>query len=64
MIKNKQEKKSPSDFKEPYEFRLLIDNNIICQRYFKINNFNHNSLSSLELIETIRECANMINDDL
>lgn len=64
MFKNKQEKKSPSDFKEPYEFRLLIDNNIICQRYFKINNFNHNSLSSMELTETIRECANMINDDL
>lgn len=64
MIKNKQEKKSPSDFKEPYEFRLLIDNNIICQRYFKINNFNHKSLSSLELTETIRECANMIDDDL
>ena len=64
MFKNKQDKKSPSDFKEPYEFRLLIDDNIICQRYFKINNFNPNSLSSLELIDVIRECANMIDEDL
>lgn len=64
MLKNKQDKKSPSDFKEPYEFRLLIDDNIICQRYFKINNFNQNSLSSLELTDTIRECARMIDEDL
>lgn len=64
MLKNKQDKKSPSDFKEPYEFRLLIDDNIICQRYFKINNFNPNSLHSLELTATIRECANMIDEDL
>lgn len=64
MLKNKQDKKSPSDFKEPYEFRLLIDGNIICQRYFKINNFNQNSLSSMELTDTIRECANMIDNDL
>lgn len=64
MLKNKQDKKSPSDFKEPYEFRLLIDDNIICQRYFKINNFNPNSLHSLELTDTIRECANMIDEDL
>ena len=64
MFKNKQDKKSPLDYKEPYEFRLLIDDNIICQRYFKINNFNPNSLSSLELIDVIRECANMIDEDL
>lgn len=64
MIKNKQEKKSPMDFKEPYEFRLLIDDNIICQRYFKINNFNKNSLTSAELTNTIRKCARMIDEDL
>lgn len=64
MLKNKQDKKSPSDYKEPYEFRLLIDDNIICQRYFKINNFNPSSLHSIELTDTIRECANMIDEDL
>lgn len=64
FIKNKVEKKAPVDYKEPYEFRLLIGDNIICQRYFRINNFNQNSLSSTELTETLRRCANMIDSDL
>lgn len=64
MLKNKIEKKAPGDYKEPYEFRLLIGDNIICQRYFKINNFNPLSLSSIELTEVIRNCANLINEDL
>jgi hypothetical protein len=62
--KNRQERKGPSDYKEPYEFRLLIGDSIICQRYFKINNFNNLSLNSLELTNTIRGCAQMIDDDL
>ena len=49
--------------KEPYEFRLLIGDNIICQRYFRIN-FNPASLSSSELTDTVRRCAEMIDDDL
>lgn len=64
MIRNRQERKAPSDYKEPYEFRLLIGDSIICQRYFRINNFNPLSLNSVELTDTIRMCANMINEDL
>ena len=64
MYKNKLEKKAPSDYKEPYEFRLLIGDSIICQRYFRINNFNQNSLNSVELTDTIRACARMIDEDL
>lgn len=64
MLKTKQEKKGPSDYKEPYEFRLLIGDSIICQRYFKINNFNKSSLSSLELCDVIRLCAELIDEDL
>lgn len=64
MLKNKIEKKGPSDYIEPFEFRLLIGDSIICQRYFRINNFNPNSLTSMELINTIRACAQMINEDL
>jgi hypothetical protein len=41
-----------------------MGDNIICQRYFKINNFNKLSLNSLELTKTIRACAEMINEDL
>ena len=64
MLKNKIEKKAPLDYKEPYEFRLLIGDNIICQRYFKINNFNPLSLTSMELTDVIRSCAKMIDEDL
>lgn len=64
MLKTKAEKRYPTDYKEPYEFRLLIGDSIICQRYFKINNFNQLSLSSIELTNVIRYCANLINEDL
>lgn len=52
------------DYKERFEFRFTVGNNIICQRYFKINNFNPLSLCSQELVHTIRDCAKMIDDDL
>ena len=64
MLKTKAEKRYPTDYKEPYEFRLLLGDNIICQRYFKIPNFNPASLNSTELTETLRKCARMIDSDL
>lgn len=51
-------------FKERFEFRLTVGDDIICQRYFRIGNFNPNSLRSNELTETIRRCARMIDNDL
>ena len=33
----------------PFEFVLKINNNIICQRYFNINNFNPDVLGSTEM---------------
>lgn len=59
-----QENRASVEYKEPYEFRLMIGNAIICQRYFKINDFNPISLSSIELANTVRACAQMIDDDL
>lgn len=63
MAENKV-KSEPRDFKERFEFRLTIGDNIICQRYFKINNFNPTCLKSFELPKTIERCAEMIDDDL
>ena len=51
-------------FKERFEFRLTVGNDIICQRYFRIGNFNPISLKSNELCDTIRACAAMIDNDL
>lgn len=57
-------KKQPDaqrDYKERFEFRLTVGENIICQRYFKISNFNPASLKSLDLAETIRYCGDTID---
>lgn len=51
-------------FKERFEFRLTVGDDIICQRYFRIGNFNPISLRSNELADTIRGCAEAIAKDL
>ena len=51
-------------YKERFEFRLTVGDDIICQRYFRIGNFNPLSLKSAELAETIRNCGETINKDL
>lgn len=56
--------KENKDYKERFEFRFMVGGNIICQRYFRINNFNETSLYSTELLDTLRECADMIDCDL
>ena len=56
--------KEPKDYKERFEFELTVGNNIICQRYFRINNFNPTSLRSYELTNTIRRCVAVIDRDL
>ncbi len=61
---NKRQSGETRDYKERFEFRFTVGGNIICQRYFKINNFNPLSLSSIELAHAIRDCASMIDDDL
>lgn len=40
---------------ERFQFVLSVNDNIICQRYFRINGFNEDSLNSLELKETVDE---------
>ena len=39
--------------KQRFEFLLLINGNIICQRYFDIRNYNEEALQSLEMKELI-----------
>jgi hypothetical protein len=52
------------NYKERFEFELTVGNNIICQRYFKIMNFNPASLRSYELTEAIRRSVATIDNDL
>jgi len=52
------------DYKERFEFKLTVGDNIICQRYFKINNFNEQCVYSFELMDTIRSVVKLIDDEL
>jgi len=50
--------------KERFEFELTVNGNIICQRYFKINNFNEASVMSVEFMDSVRRCVKLIQDNL
>ena len=45
---------------QKFEFLLTLNNNIICQRYFNVRNFNPKSVRSLDLYYTISDIVNDI----
>lgn len=47
-----------------FQFVLYINDNIICQRYFNIFDFNEESLNSIELKELMQSIAGMNNGNL
>ena len=49
---------------QKFEFLLTLNNNIICQRYFNVRNFNHKSIRSLDLYYTVDDIVNTIIDTL
>lgn len=56
--------KDQSYKEERFEFALYVNNNIICKRNFKINDFIEHSMESLEFKEKIDEIVNLIDNDL
>ena len=50
--------------KERFEIILTINDNIICQRYFKINGLKNNPFKSRKFRNAIEYCANLIQNDL
>lgn len=53
------------EFKEErFEFALYVNNNLICKRNFKINNYIDESMQSINFKETVDEIVNMIDSDL
>lgn len=64
MLEIKKSAAESKDYKERFEFELTVGNNIICQRYFRINNFNQTALRSYELTEAVRNCVAVIDRDL
>lgn len=49
---------------ERFEFLLFVNNNLICKRNFKINNYIEESMTSLDFKHTIDDIVRMIDDDL
>lgn len=47
-----------------FEFILYINENIICQRYFSVKDFNPNSLKSIDVKECVDTCVSIIQSDL
>lgn len=50
--------------RERFEFVLTINDNIVCQRYFKILGLKNLALNSNELYETLDYCVQLIQSDL
>lgn len=63
MSENRKQSE-PKDYKERFEFILKTNGNIICQRFFKINRFEEESMKSYEIVRALRKCANIIDKDL
>lgn len=49
---------------ERFEFSLFVNNNLICKRNFKINNYIDGSMQSLDFKSKVDEIVTMIDDDL
>lgn len=65
MENAKIELKEPREFKEErFEFALYVNNNLICKRNFKINNYIDESMQSLNFKKTVDEIVSMIDNDL
>jgi hypothetical protein len=46
-----------------FEFLLLINGNIVCQRYFNVREFNHDVLNSYDLKNCVDKCVDLINGE-
>ena len=64
MVENKNFEGNPEIRTERFEFVLTVNDNIVCQRYFRIGGFRERSLGSLQLTEAVEQCVEIINNDL
>lgn len=49
---------------QQFEFKLLLNNNIIIQRLFSVNNFNRNVINSLNFKESVDYIKDIIDNHL
>lgn len=58
------EKPNSTKDTQQFEFKLLLNNNIIIQRLFSVNNFNKNAINSLDFKESVDYIQDIINNHL
>lgn len=63
-IKKENKQLENSLYKERFQFILQINDNIICQRFFRINGFSYDALESAELKNVMDDVVTMIQNDL
>lgn len=68
-FENREEKRrsvqmANSQFKERFQFILYLNDDVICQRYFRVNGFIQDSLYSKELMESVKSIVDMIKEEL
>ena len=51
-------------YKSKFQFLIWVNNNVICQRYFKINGFNEESVYTEEFSNCMNGIVDSIQDDL
>ena len=57
-------KNANESYKEKYQFLLTVNDNVICQRYFKVNDYIPGSMNTLEFMEAMRYITSMIKNEL
>ena len=60
----KEVKIDNSAYMDRFRFLLTANEDIICERYFKINFFNHNAFASEEMKRTVESVVELIQNDL
>ena len=61
-MENKNEEKVYE--KNRFEFSLFVNENLVCKRNFKINNFSEVSVQSIDFKHTMEDIVKIIDDDL
>lgn len=64
IVKEKPKQLNNLLYKERFQFILKINDDIICQRFFRINGLSYESLESEEMKLVMDEVVNMIQNDL
>ena len=64
VIKEKSKFVDNIAYKSKFQFLIWVNENVICQRYFKINGFNEDSIYSAEFIDCMNGIVRSIQEDL